>query len=690
MEDKTSTNQNLEDLFRQGLNQVDSEPDAETWAAIAAQQKSLNTRFKRRYYAKITLPLLAVLIISFFGWQQFGSNHKDALQQNPIQIPENQSQNPATQHPEVAQTNPDPNEAAALTSIPAAPNLASALPVPERPQPNRIRVNTVPRTVWRFKAEEGLEYENPVTGTSVHIPGGILVHNDGRPVTGEVAFNLQEYRSMSDYLASGIPMHYSDERGDYHFNSGGMFELSVRQGTESLNIAPGQQCEMRFSPTHKLTQANLFFFDENAGQWKYEASPAFAAEDGASSAYPLVVSEAVAIRDNINRETAPACLPQLDLIAPGDDNRLAQWIKDGVRTGNELALGKQVIPAWFRNYADQKDEVLLGRLEQSLIHIVHHRDHQEMFFPEDIKGIFTELKAFKGAYFVFDSERNGKMVPLDGFWDRVSVVQEQGAVCTISLLGKTGLVQFYATLVPSPGNEHFDVEKALANYRKMRDERQQDADKNLKNWRRFLFAAKIFESEQEWCMSTSEWCGYFDEQNAMMRKRYGALVKAGAADQDSVAQDIWAKWRRRIINMNMGKNVPARGARSSLTYALRLSNFGLYNCDQIFKLGRGHEMAYLDAHYKTYDGRIITPQSVSVMEKSTRLFFTLSAPNQLPCLPGRKLDFILTDKFGRNYVLARNTYARKAMQANQSLSFEVQDVTDKTGSPADWAELLDM
>jgi hypothetical protein len=688
MEDKTSTNQKLEDLFRQGLNQVDSEPDAETWAGIAAQQKNLNTRLRRRYYAKIALSVLAVLVIAGFAWQQFGYK-KPGFPQIPTELPLTQPQNPVAAQLEIAQSAPGPvsTETAASTQFDPTFGTPTAMPA-ERPLPNRIRVNTVPRTVWRFKAEEGLEYENPVTGTSVRIPAGILVHNDGRPVTGEVAFNLQEYRSMSDYLASGIPMHYSDERGDYHFNSGGMFELSVHQGTEALKIAPGQQCEMRFSPTHKITQANLFFFDENAGQWKYEAGSAFTAEDGATSAYPLVVSEAVAIRDNTNRETTPACLPEL--MAPGEDARLVQWIREGVRTGNELALGKQVIPAWFRHYSDQKDEVLLGRLEQSLIHIVHHRDHQEMFFPEDIKGIFTELKAFKGAYFVFDSERNGKMIPLDGFWDRVSVVQEQGAVCTISLLGKTGLVQFYATLVPSPGNEHFDVEKALAGYRKMRDERQNDADKKLKSWRRFLFASKIFQSEQEWCMSTSAWCGYFDEQNAMMRKRYGALVKAGAADQDSVALDIWAKWRRRIMTMNMGKNVPARGVRSSLTYALRLSNFGLYNCDQIFKLSHGNEMAYLNAFYKTNDGRVITPKSVAVMEKSTRLFFTLQSPKQLPCLPGRKLDFILTDDLGRSYVLARSTYARKSMQANQSLTFEVQDVTDKTGSPADWAELLDM
>lgn len=694
MEDKTSTNQKLENLFRQGLNQVDAEPDAETWAGIAAQQKGLNTRLRRRYYTKIALPVLVVLTIAALTWRQFG-NKQPEFPHIPTELPLTQPQNPAPQQPEIAQSHPGSvySETVVPSSTPFDPafGIAMALAV-ERPQPNRIRVNTVPSTVCRFNAEEGLEYENPITGTSVRIPAGILVHNDGRQVTGEVAFNLQEYRNMSDYLASGIPMHYSDERGEYHFNSGGMFEMTVQQGAESLKIASGQQCEMRFSPTHKLTQANLFFFDENDGQWKYEANTAFSTEE--EQAYPSVVSEAAAIRDNTKRETTPACLPPF--IVQGEGDRLIQWIKEGVRTGNELALGKQALPAWFRQNSDQNDEVLLGRLEQSLIHIVHHRDYQEMFFPEDIKGVFTELSAFKGAYFVFDSERNGKKVPLDGFWDRVSVVQEQGAVCTISLVGDKGLrlTQFYATLVPSPGNEYFDVGKALADYRILRVKRQMGLEKNLKDWRRFLVTAPMFQSEQEWCMSTSEWCNYFDEQNTMMRKRYGDLIKSGAADQDLVAQNVWNKWSRRMMNMNlenMGGNKKAtQGLRSNLSYALRLSNFGLYNCDQIFNLARGHEMAYLDAHYKTNDGRQITPLSVAVMEKSTRLFFTLQSPGKLPCLPGRKLDFILTDNLGRSYVLARSIYARKSMQANQSLTFEVQDVTDKTQSPADWADLLDM
>lgn len=686
MEDQTSTNKNLEDLFRQGLDRIDAEPDTDLWNAIEARQKDPNKKLRLRHYARIAVPVAALFVAGLGIGLRFWP-HRPGGTPEQSTFTQYADQTPAKQADELAHA----QTTAHNVTLPNADRLAPA-PV-GRPAPFRLRVNTVPPKRLYFRAEDGLEYENPVTGTSLQIRPGILVHADGRPVAGEVELQLMEYRNPSDYLASGIPMHYTDERGEYHFNSGGMFEVNVLQGAERLFIAPGQQCDLRFSPTHQLTQASLFYFDENNdGQWKYEANAAFAAEDGALPALPPVVAEAVAIRDNIQRNAAPACLPP-DLPVPGEID-VARWIREGVRTGYELAHGRDAIPAWFRHYSDQKDEVLLGRLEQSLIHIVHHRDHQEMFFPEDIKGIFTELKAFKGAYFVFDNDRNHKQLKLDGFWDRVSVVQEQGAVCTISLLGKEGLTQFYATLIPSPGNEHFNVEEALQNYRTLRDERQQNFETRLKRWRRFLFAAPIFASESEWCMPTAEWCAYFDEQNPLMRKRYDALVQAGAAEQDSVAQGIWNTWRRRVLSMRIDdinrKLSPTRGLRSDLVYALKLSHFGLYNCDQIFNLWRGHEAAYLQAYFQTAEGAVITPKSMSVMEKSTRLFFTLPSPGKMPCLPGRKLDFVLTDEQGRSYILPRDRYARRPMHANQAVTFQVEDVTEKTGTPGDWAELLDM
>jgi hypothetical protein len=389
-------------------------------------------------------------------------------------------------------------------------------------------------------------------------------------------------------------------------------------------------------------------------------------------------------------------MPELPVNAdPGE------WVSTGVRVGHDLATQKMKMPAWFRQNPNLTSEALLNGTERGMVRIVRNQDLGELFFPEDLNNFFTELKAFKDCYFIrktdsISSTLGPAQVP-DIYWDRVAVRQELGNEVWISLYSDTeGLVQFYANLTASIGNKQFDADKVMAEYRRLRDQRLKDFEATVDRLHQFLATAAMFQTEPEWCMSYPEWIAYFDAQLPMMAKRYAALVQAGLDRDQALAQDAWSKWRARARNMYLDRaeaaqkfaNSPVRGKVEAMQYALKVSQFGIYNCDQIFRLSG--QADYIYASYQTETGDRVYATTVSVLEKNSRLFFTLPSADKMLRVPGRALDVVITDKEGRQYHLPGDAYARLDLKGRQVNNFVVKDITEKTRSPRDWANYLDM
>lgn len=682
MKNKLPHDSDFEKFVRESLQKTDGTPDENTWANIAAKQNSRNLWLRFRHYAIYIVPVIVALILAVGGWKYFTSN----------------SDSPANFQPEIQQMTPSQQPQVNVEGS------KSDLFVVEKTQGEGIYGknraahlrNAIPATTVRFIAEEGLRYENPATGTSVYIPANALITKDGQPATGEVEFELREYRSIPDILASGIPMHYSDERGSYFFNSGGMFDLRVNQGGESLQIAAGQACDVQFTSTHKLTQPSLYYFDKTDCTWKYQPDSAFT-----TSKLPPVVTETTVVRDNQGLKTA--CLPHQSIepegiwAQPQGDEAVA-FLQDAIQTGYDYAFGKIAMPGWFRKHPDWSNEQLLSGLEHSVIRMKRHKDTDDMFFPEDVNNVFTELKAFKDCYFIVNNGLGGKksftQEDFDSYWDRVSVVQEQGALCYVSFFGKQGLLQFYATLTGSTENSNFDADKVLAEYTRLRNERQQNFEKQANAWRRFYFTAQMFQEPNEWCMDAFDWFDYFDKNLALMRKRYAALKEQGVADDKKVTMQTWNNWQKRLRDIRLDNYGNKRSfdlsmARADgLTYALRVTNFGLYNCDQIFIL-RDDEV-YVLAAYKTSDGQRVVPKNVCVMERKRRICFGMWKAEKMLYAPSYKLDIVVMDTAGRFYYMPAADYEKADLKNQKSYTFTVEDVTEKIQTPRDWANLLEI
>jgi hypothetical protein len=676
MENKQTPDPEFENLLREQLQNIDQDPAADTWDNIAKAQRGRNLWLRARRHAPLAAAAAFLLGLALVGWQQWAGQ---ALPQASSGLPN------------AAQPQATPPEAAPAALADRATIGAGASNTPKgryTPPSFGARPNTVPVTTRRFAAETGLDYQDPETGTRLHIPANSLVDRLGRKVQGDVELVFREYRSIPEFLASGLPMHYADARGEFAFNSGGMFEVRVVQGAEPLRMAPGKHYDLDFSPTHALDDASLFHLDDATGNWRYQPDAVMGQAN-----LPPVVTEARAGRNNQGN----LCVPFFEEIPATTEASMANFIQTGIQTGLELAEQKREIPAWFVRNPTLSDEQLLNGMERGLVRISPHRDQSALFFPEDLENFFTELAAFKDCYFTQDVTNPGTtLLERNSYWQRITIRQEIGPYCWISLYdGKEKKMrQFYAKLTATVLNKAFDPDKIMAEYRSLRDKRQTEFEAKNRALRCFAYLAPSLQTEQEWCMNHSEWMAHFSANLPQMQRRYAALIAQGLLEQDSAALRHWQNWRtryRQLLRQAYSNLKTSRNAEQTIRYAMKLNNFGTYNCDQIFRLGI-QEMTL--AHFKKTDGSSIKTTSITVMDRSTRLFFTLPrakiGDNRVPRAPGRTLDLVVTDIDGRQYHLPGKKYAAHPMPKSETLTLTLDDVTDRTGSPYEWGALLEM
>lgn len=475
--DNTPDNQ-FEQFIRRELSKGKEIPDESVWQGIAERRRLPNARLKhRRLMGQMGILLLLLGIgAGFLFWKQ-----KPGIPQPAPAVPA--LPGGGLSLPQAVLPEGDRAAESSFFKPIAEPSFlagnAAVLPawIPRNPIP-------VARLV--FDAGEGISYISHVSGSQVDIFPNSLVYADGSPVQGPVELYFREYRDLSAYLSSEIPMHYSDERGAFFFNSGGMFDVRVSQSGAPLYLAPGSDYIVRFVPTAELDQANLFYFSEDKGAWDYIPTNAFSAENGPPPELPRVVSEAMAVAGNIRVNSPPrACTPNIPVF-PDTANRPA-WVQASIRTGQSLASGENRIPQWFKRFIMEKDAFFSNAFEKSMVRLVYENDEGLRFFPEDMLGFFSELQVFKDYYFV----RTGDTLPLNdknrqeqpieaalkkkAFWDRVEIIPDEGNKCLLVLADKEEELRLHASISISHevrNGRTVDFEKLFAEYDRIRMSRQ--------------------------------------------------------------------------------------------------------------------------------------------------------------------------------------------------------------------------
>ncbi len=663
-------NKNLEQFLRNHLEQIQQTPDADTWAQIAKTQAPLNAKLARAARLKWLLPIAAAaaVVVGVVWWQGAARVKAPVVPAQEITLEAPVEEAPSTFEVE---TPPEP-----------------VLPARQVALPGAMAFNKVPATTMTFDAETGLNYRNPATGTRVRVPAGALVDANGKPVNGPVHLRLREYRTLADFLASGIPMHFTDGRGSFFFNSGGMFEVRVEQDGQALAMASGRTYEVEFSPTHRLTDANLFYLNEQSGQWEYVPAPMSAGDVPGAQARVVSAEE---VSDNNRRLKSDPCVFQL--AARIQDSALkAEGVRRGIETGYQLATGKMQMPTWFRKNPSLSVEAVVNHSDRGAVRLVHDRDKEDKFFPQDYSGALTELNAFKDCYFIKTGEvEEGTAVDLKKYkntlWKGVWVIPDNGSRCKVEMLSDKGeKIAFFAVLY---SNVSANTTEVLATYRRLRQERLEASRQVAIALKNFLRTAPIFQTPEEWCMSDADWIAWFEAEKARMALRYEALMKSGAMSDDAQAMEAIRQYRLREREhfYEIAKAISVTDPQD-MRMVFRLSGFGLYNCDQIFRFGQPEARVF--ASFRAPDGSPLAPANIMVIERKSRACFSLFDRKNLPLWAGLEVELFITDRRGRNFHLPSSQYLAllQMRQHPDPCPIVLEDITAQTNSVGGWMQYL--
>lgn len=711
--DQNNLHSDFEKFVRKELEAVDKSPSDGLWEKIAAQQQPQNFRLKVRYYRRYAAAIAAVFLL-VTGYLWWGS----ATKSNNLTAYDAGNRSFIDAFFSPANTEPIlllPEKSPVSTDI-------AQLPLKEPVKhvnsfPSWYRQDNVPVDRIRFIAGEGMRYQSPISGNTVSIAANSLVYADGSPVQGEVDLFFREYRSVPDILASNLPMHYSDERGNFSFNSGGMFDIRVSQNNEELFIAPGLAYNIDFTANNNLSKASLFYFNENRTKWEYVSDRAFE-EDGkgiasfdmrnrnveARSPLPPISTESAVATENKRSNQIDPCLPVLP-VYPAEANSV-EWVKEAVQLGHDIAYGKRTIPAWFRTNPSGNNAYFATALDRSEIRLIFAKDKGTRFFPQDINGFFTEFDAFKNYYFLRTSDTLTAIQQEQGnnsvdavfnntaVWNNVEINQDKGDKCTILLIQPNGAIRIHAQLRSSTedGKDvHFNPDAVFARYEQLRAERLSGMSKDLEEFRRFMVVSPMFQPDNEWCFSKREWLKYFSEHLPLMQARYDALIAKGMTTNDAAIKDAldeWAYRSRNIIFERYAKSASKLNTGAKLASLLQLTGFGVYNCDQIYRIASSANM--INVNFRTAEGEMLDIAALRILDPATRMFFTMDNPKKLYAFPGRNLEIMATDKNGRVFYFPGPSYAQLNFKNRTGVLLTMTEITNRVQSPMGWAEVLQL
>ena len=704
----------FEKFIRREMEGLDQYPADSTWNKIAAQQQPRNTWLQVRYYGKFALPIAAavILAVSAFLWRPL--SNKDHLS--------------FTNAPDRAFIQAFFMPAAAengLLSPVRLPMASATAAIPWKQPTNRANgfpswypQNNVPVDRIRFIAEEGMRYQSPVSGNSVTIPANSLVYANGAPVQGEVELFFREYRTIPDILAADIPMHYTDQRGDFFFNSGGMFDIRVNQNDEALFMAPGQAYDVDFKANKNLSNTSLFYFDEKKNNWDFVSGEAFDENAGEIRTFdvrqrsatdqplPVISDQSTVAKENTRANADDPCLPALPSY-PKDADQV-QWVKDAIKLGNDLTYGKRTIPKWFKLNPKGTDGYFALAMDRSEIELVFGADNNgTRFFPQDINGVFTEFTALKNCYFLRTSDTLSAVQAQAGssgvdaifnntaLWSSVELMKDEGDKCFLVLRQPKGdAIKIHAKICSSSeeGKDiHFNPDAVMNEYAALRAQRLANMSKELQELRQFMVVSTMFQQDKEWCLPQKEWLTYFEDNNGLMRARYDALIRAGMLNNDPLVQnrlDEWAAKSRSLVFDRYNRGAGSMNTGQKLASLLQLSGFGVYNCDQIYRLVLTVNFFRVNASFRTAAGTPVYAASIRILDEATRMFFSMEKNDMMYALPGRTLEVMVTDKAGRIFYMPGTEYGQINFTNKKSVVFTVKEITEKVQSPMGWAEVL--
>ncbi len=206
------------------------------------------------------------------------------------------------------------------------------------------------------------------------------------------------------------------------------------------------------------------------------------------------------------------------------------------------------------------------------------------------------------------------------------------------------------------------------------DERQEQFNQKIAEhqqyWEDFIYYSKPFRVAYERCMGNERWLHYFNANHGeVMIPRYESLTKL-PQNPDSIA-----------LYLNTGAlPLPAPSPEGMMSQGLRLNGFGVYNCDQIRRLGKAVEVV---ATYTDEQGQPFEPTSLYAIDYSLNTAMSFN-PRNFKVNPKSKTAVFVVDQAGKSYLVDADYMAGLDLEDKVSVhTLVARNISDKIRTTED-------
>jgi len=411
------------------------------------------------------------------------------------------------------------------------------------------------------------------TGTKINIPEAAFVDSRGNTVKGDVIVYYREYNDILDIFANGVPMNYDSAGQKYAFRTAGMFEIYALKDNKLVFMAPGKTIAFDFATVDTGNGYSLYRLNENTGKWDFKTplqSNFTVKEEKFSAAYKMYSKLLAVSFDTTHFEDRYK------------DTLYARTKKIPYEYFNGK---KKLLDTYFKlkkvyNYNKNKDI----------------KKMPNFYMEVDNYAPFKELNAYRGWVWVYSGPLTKKE------FSKQYVTRKKWTDTRISYIPSENM---YNIELKSPHEfGSFDAFPVRSNYTTETSKYEKTHLRLDNRYNKILKKIQVKFDKN------------IDKKKAKVQKQnWDMICKNMSPEEKAMTKEEWLAYAKKRMIAEKDSLNKAQYSYANVTRSFEIDGFGIWNCDQMFRLKNPME---LNAQFKDAFDKTISPSTVNVIDGSSK------------------------------------------------------------------------
>ncbi|HSY62395.1 MAG TPA: hypothetical protein VK796_10985 [Cytophaga sp.] len=628
-------------------------------------------------------------------------------------------------------------------------NAAATLPVVEGALENiKQGLPEVPFMVYTFLAEQGATIKDPGSGARINVPANILINKDGKHITGRVTLKYREFRTQADIALSGIPMVYNghnfNSAGMFEIcalQDGDTLSIQKDKAISIDFVMTKNEAGTGFYALREANKQWEFIRSLDMGKEEKKSSvpiDVFNFQTGKvlvslKDQFLRSLGYQKAVMEGRKRDSAIPSKPKKDFNTLFNNENYKQIAGSDTNTSNRIfvkEIEKEVksannesgVAAFFKRIFLTSGTLVIPlhkkapAVDTCLSIVVKNKRY--VIYENGNNIVMKELASLKGTQFVYDGKNVFADLTKQTFYD-VSLTRDTTVEnkFTLKLKAEGKFLTYILRLskLDFTAYEAYEEEKRLRvhaydDYLKLKEKEYQDAIKRSEARAKLMDSlgfygkenifrmARLIMTEDELSMSEDQWIASLDT-NRSLRNRINAHLDSIDAYGDNADQYIekLAKERKQNIEdlksnqradqqfIQRNTDTDAGHYFNQLVRNLQIRGFGVYNCDQVYRI---QAPILVRGRYTTgnsIDGKL---RAISLIDPKVNAAFSFD-PDLFTCSASGDNMILLFTTDDKIYFFDKAKWKAKQIKRQGTYTFEMIDITALVKSSADLQRIIE-